>query len=197
MNSSLEILANAITTLSIFLAGRNSIHTWWCGILGCILFAVLFWHTQLYADVVLQLFFILTSIIGWRRWLKGQGGQALPISSVKLSTLAWLLPVGILTTLGYGAILHYWTNAYAPFIDSAVLVFSVIAQLLLMQRRLQTWVFWLLVNTIAVPLYASRGLQITALLYTAYWINAIVGWYFWHRQLHVATPNVITVFKNG
>ena len=31
-----ELLANAVTTASIVLAGRNSIHTWWTGIIGCL-----------------------------------------------------------------------------------------------------------------------------------------------------------------
>jgi len=79
--------------------------------------------------------------------------------------------------------LQVYTNAYAPFIDSGVLMFSVVAQLLLMGRRLETWPFWLLVNTISVPLYASRGLTLTAVLYAGYWLNALLSWFFWHRQM--------------
>lgn len=188
MISNLEIAANAITTLSIFLAGRNSVHTWWTGIVGGVLFAFLFAQTQLYADVVLQLFFLLTSAIGWRQWIKGYAGKALPIQHVKVKTLLWVVPFGFVATMAYGAILHYWTQAYAPFIDSTILVFSVIAQLLLMQRRLECWFFWLLVNTIAVPLYANRSLNLTAILYAAYWINAIVSWLTWRRQMKSDSP---------
>jgi nicotinamide mononucleotide transporter len=65
--------------------------------------------------------------------------------------------IGVLATAGYGLMLQAYTNAYAPFIDSAVLMFSIVAQLLLMGRRLETWPFWLLVNTISVPLYASAA----------------------------------------
>ncbi|MET0322432.1 MAG: nicotinamide mononucleotide transporter family protein, partial [Duganella sp.] len=86
----------------------------------------------------------------------------------------------------YGLLLQAYTNAYAPFMDSAVLMFSVIAQLLLMGRRLQTWQFWLFVNTIAVPLYASRGLYLTSVLYGVYWINALASWFFWRRKLQAA-----------
>ncbi len=53
--------------VSIFLAGRNNIHSWWTGIVGCALFSVLFFESQLYADVALQLFFIVTCVIGWRQ----------------------------------------------------------------------------------------------------------------------------------
>lgn len=177
----LEIAVNAVTTISILLAGRNSVHTWWTGIVGCVLFAVLFFHSQLYADVALQLFFVVTSAVGWWQWLKGDHGRALQVAHADFRKLAWTVPAGIAATAAYGMLLHFFTDAYAPFVDSTVLVFSVIAQLLLMQRRIETWAFWLLVNVIAVPLYASRGLYLTAVLYAVYWVNAIVSWLWWRR----------------
>ena len=51
----------------------------------------------------------------------------------------------------------------------------------MMQRRVENWAFWLLVNTIAVPLYYSRDLKLTALLYAGFWINALVSWRTWRR----------------
>lgn len=179
--NALEIAANAITTVSILLAGRNSIHTWWTGMVGCLLFAVLFYRVALYADVTLQIFFMCTSALGWRHWLKGDMGQPISIAKANFSKLAWTIPVAVVATVAYGSTLHFFTKAYAPFVDSAVLVLSVIAQLLLMQRRIETWVFWLLVNAIAIPLYASRDLYLTSFLYTIYWINALVSWAWWRK----------------
>ena len=54
-----------------------------------------------------------------------------------------------------------------------------------MRRHVQNWPFWLLVNTIAVPLYASRGLYLTSALYAMYWINALVSWKHWLRLRQV------------
>ncbi|MFZ4876025.1 nicotinamide riboside transporter PnuC [Janthinobacterium sp. Mn2066] len=182
MTPPLEIAANVLMTASIILAGRNNIHSWWIGIVGCLLFAVLFYQVNLYADVLLQLFFIVTCVIGWLQWRRGAAGHAMPISRAGWRRLAWIVPAGVAAVVIYGLLLHRFTNAYAPFIDSAVLVFSVIAQFLLMSRRLETWVFWLMVNSVAVPLYYSRGLTLTAVLYAAYWINALVSWYWWRLQ---------------
>ncbi|WP_312434120.1 nicotinamide riboside transporter PnuC [Janthinobacterium sp.] len=182
MTPPLEIAANVLMTVSIVLAGRNNIHSWWIGMVGCVLFAVLFYQVNLYADVLLQLFFIVTCAIGWLQWRRGAGGKPLPITRTGWRSLAWIVPAGVAAVVIYGMLLHTWTNAYAPFIDSAVLVFSIIAQFLLMSRRLETWGFWLLVNTVAVPLYYSRGLHLTAVLYAAYWINALVSWYWWNLQ---------------
>jgi nicotinamide mononucleotide transporter len=187
MTPALEIAANAITTMSIVLAGRNSIHTWWTGILGCLLFVAVFYFSQLYADVVLQVFFIATSVIGWRLWLRGDYGRPLAVGRASPVLMAWTVCVGAAMTLAYGAVLHTYTDAYAPFVDSAVLVFSVVGQVLMMQRRLECWLFWLAVDSIAVPLYASRGLHLTAVLYAFYWMVALVS--FWHwRRLMLAQP---------
>lgn len=172
--------------ISIVLAGRNNVHSWWIGIVGCSMFALLFYDVQLYADVALQLFFILTCIAGWVQWLRGAGGEPLPITSASVKTVGYLALGGVAATVAYGLMLREFTDAYAPFIDSAVLAFSVIAQFLLMGRRIETWPVWLLVNTISVPLYASRGLYLTAVLYAAYWVNALVSWWWWNRQMKAA-----------
>jgi nicotinamide mononucleotide transporter len=66
-------------------------------------------------------------------------------------------------------------------VDSTVLAFSVLAQLLLMRRKYETWWFWLLVNTISIPLYVSRGLVLTAVLFAAFWVNAAVAMVRWRR----------------
>jgi len=181
--SPLEIAANAVMALSIVLAGRNNVHSWWLGIVGCSLFAVLFHDVRLYADVTLQVFFVLTCIAGWVQWLRGAGGKPLPITSASTKTVALMAAAGLAATVAYGLMLREFTDAYAPFIDSAVLAFSVIAQFLLMGRRIETWPAWVLVNTVSVPLYASRGLYLTAVLYAAYWVNALLSWWWWHRQM--------------
>jgi nicotinamide mononucleotide transporter len=101
--------------------------------------------------------------------------------------------LGISVTAGYAFLLHRFTDAYAPLPDSAVLAFSVLGQLLLMGRRVESWWCWILVNTIAVPLYFARGLSLTATLYVAFWLNAIVSLRHWHR---LARDGNATVSEN-
>lgn len=183
MTDPIEWLANALATVSILLAARNSVHTWWTGIIGCVLFAVTFHRASLYADVALQAFFVATSLVGWWQWQRGGAGEALPVARATPRQLGAAVAVAALATAGYGALLERFTTAYAPFVDSAVLALSVVAQVFLMKRRVENWPVWLLVNSIAVPLYASRGLHLTAVLYAAYWVNAWFGWWRW-RRLH-------------
>ncbi len=178
----LEIAANGFVALGILLAARNSIHSWWLGIIGCSLFAILFWRTQLYADVTLQGFFIASSVVGWWQWLKHGDQPALPITHSSWPVVIGAALAALIVTAGYGLLLHRYTDAYAPFWDSAVLAGSVIGQLLLIRRKVANWGFWLAVNSIAVPLYASRGLWLTAVLYAVYWINALIALRRWAQQ---------------
>lgn len=182
----LEIAANVFNAASIFLAARNSVHVWWTSIVGCALFAWVFFHAKLYADVTLQGFFIIASAVGWWRWLHGAAGEELPVRYSPRSLIVWASCAGAVVAVSYGWLLYRFTDAYAPFLDSIVLAFSVVGQLLLVARRVENWWFWLLVNTIAVPLYFSRGLYVTSALYVAFWVNAIVALIKW-RQLAAAS----------
>ena len=184
MNRGWEIAANALNAVSILLAGRNSVHTWWTGILGCLLFAAVFFGAKLYADVTLQAFFVVTSAAGWWTWLHSRPGGQLPVRRTAPAVVAGLLVSATAVAAGYGWVLHRFTDACAPFLDSVVLAFSVLGQFLLMGRRYESWWCWLLVNTIAVPLYLSRGLNVTAALYAAFWLNAVVALVRWRRFLN-------------
>ncbi|TDN52546.1 nicotinamide riboside transporter PnuC [Scandinavium goeteborgense] len=178
-----EIAACLAYAISVWLAARNNAHTWWTGIIGSVLYGWVFWSVQLYADVTLQLFFITTSITGWWHWLKGNQGEVLPIRRTRPGHFLLLLTSAVVVAGGYGLLLHTFTNAWAPWLDSLILTFSVLAQFMLMGRRIENWYIWLAVNTLAVPLYAARGLNLTACLYLVFWFNAWHGLYHWRKEL--------------
>lgn len=182
----LEWSATATTALSVWFAARRHIATWPTGIVGCLLYGALFSATQLYADATLQAFFVVTSAIGWWQWRRAAQAATAAVAPSRspLRPAHWVLLLvgGVAVTLAYGALLWHWTDAFSPFWDSAVLTTSVVAQVLLMQGRRETWLFWIVVNTLSVPLYLCRGLDVTAGLYALFWLNAWHGWRHWGRQ---------------
>ncbi|MEO8936584.1 MAG: nicotinamide riboside transporter PnuC [Burkholderiaceae bacterium] len=212
----LEISANVFNLLSVWFSSRNSVHTWWSGIIGCALYGVLFVEVKLYADVTLQLFFVASCAIGWWNWQRG-GGRApdvgaqqpaiesasslvapaeLPITQVTPWTAIGLTVVAIACAAAYGALLQAWTPAANPFVDSMVLALSILAQLLMVARKIETWPVWFVVDCIAVPLYASKGLWLTATAYAFFLILVLTGWLRWSRLIvrdRVAEPAMTVV----
>jgi nicotinamide mononucleotide transporter len=87
-------------------------------------------------------------------------------------------------------VLRHFTNAFAPFADSLLLTFSILGQFLLVDRRVENWWCWLFVNTISVPLYHLRKLDLTAALYVVYWFNALISLRDWRRVLATAESRV-------
>ena len=199
----LEIAANVFNLLSVWFSARNSVHTWWSGILGCALYAVLFTGVRLYADVTLQVFFIASCVVGWWYWVRGGqkggkrvvtadgGGTAasttvateLPITRVAPLTALAFAVLAALSAAGYGSLLHGFTDAANPFIDSTVLALSILAQLLMVARKIETWPVWIAVDCIAVPLYASKGLWLTAAVYAFFLVLVVIGWLRWSKLI--------------
>ena len=199
MSLALEIVANVFNVLSVWFAARNSVHTWWSGIIGVSLYALMFFEVRLYADVTLQLFFLGSCIVGWWNWKRGtsramvvDGGGAAAIEPVadELPITRLALPTGIAFVVaafacaaGYGALLHHFTDAANPFVDSSVLALSILAQFLMVARKLETWPVWFVVDCISAPLYASRGLWVTAAVYAFFLVLVVMGWMKWSRLL--------------
>jgi nicotinamide mononucleotide transporter len=185
MGQGWEAAANLFNAAAILLAARNSVHTWWTSIVGCALFACVFFAARLYADVTLQLFFIGASAVGWWRWMGGAAGAPPPVRRTPARHMVAVTVAAVLVAAAYGALLRRFTDAYAPFLDSLILTFSVLGQFLLVGRRIENWWCWLVVNSVAAPVYFSRGLYITAALYVGFWINALVALVHWRKLVVV------------
>ena len=183
----LELAANLIALTAFILAGRNSVHTWWIGIVSCVLFAVLLWMAALPAGATLQLFFIGACVYGWWNWEHGgPSGAELPVRRAGLRPFALAVIGAVGATLGYAWLMTRTTDAAAPVPDSAVLTSSILAQLLLLARRIETWWFWILANLIGVPLYVSRGLYLTAGFSVLAVVTAILSLRHWRRLVVTA-----------
>ena len=102
MHQGWEAAANLFNAAAILLAARNSVHTWWASIVGCTLFAYVFFGAKLYADVTLQLFFIGASAVGWWRWVGGNHGAPLPIRRTPREHMAALSLAAVTVAVGYG-----------------------------------------------------------------------------------------------
>ncbi|HRH04730.1 MAG TPA: nicotinamide riboside transporter PnuC [Burkholderiaceae bacterium] len=180
--SATEWSCNFTALFCIILAARNHVLTWPIGIVSCVLFILLFMNAKLYAEAVLQVFFIATSVYGWWHWSAQQKKPAAPIRNIAISEVTFWIVLAMSGGLMYAWVLQQWTDAANPWVDSQILTLSMLAQWWLMQRNIRCWWIWLAVNTISVPLYVSRDLYVSALFYSLYWVMAIVAYRHWRKQ---------------
>jgi nicotinamide mononucleotide transporter len=80
-----------------------------------------------------------------------------------------------------------FTDASVPYGDAFTTVASLIAQWLMARKRLESWLFWISVDVIAIGIYWYKGLQLTSGLYAVFLVLATVGLFAWRRSLVPAT----------
>lgn len=181
-----EVGAIVATVASVLLTVRRSLWQYPVGIVATLLFLGLFWEAKLFASAGLQVLFLGVQVYGWWFWLYGDAGQRPPTRSWPL---ARLLTVAAVATVGgavAGTALGQLTDARLPLADSLILGLSLGAQFLLDRKVIEHWGVWALVNVLSIFVYASQGLNLTAVLYVALLANTGFGWLMWRRELRTS-----------
>lgn len=187
----LEWIATAAGILCVVLVVRRSLWNYPFAILSVALFAVVFRDAKLYSDALLQLFFIVINLYGWWNWSRSQsvaGEVAVERLSLVEQVAALSGMIGL--SLAWGAAMAAHTDAAFPYVDGAVAMLSVGAQILQALRRLESWFVWIVVDLIAIPLFATKGLYAASGLYVVYLGLSVWGLRDWQRALRNGSDGV-------
>lgn len=168
----------------IYFAAQNDHRCWYWGILSCGLWMVVtFVVYDLYADGFLNLFYVIMGFIGLYQWKNGgSDGGELEISKLSPFQIIWISLSGITLSLLAGFFLGQYTAATATYWDSFTTVFSIIATFLLIDKKVENWPLWVIVNSAYIGLYFHREAWLFMILFTVYNILAIYGWYSWNKK---------------
>jgi nicotinamide mononucleotide transporter len=178
-----ETLGFVTGAACVYLVVKESIWNFPLGIANNIFFLVLFVSTRLYADAGLQIVYIVLGVQGWHLWLRGgEHRSALHITRASGRLLAMLGLLVLVCTAGLMVVLRL-AKGSAPVMDSFTTVLSLAAQYLLNSKKIENWFVWILADVIYVWLYLSRGLHLTAILYSVFLILCVAGWVNWRRIL--------------
>lgn len=190
----LELVGTIFNLACVILIARRNIWTWPVGIVGVILFGILFYQINLYADALEQVYYLITGIAGWYMWaqLKNKDKKKVAITTNTLrANLIW---IGVIATISAATTwlltnVHTWLPAFfpapadLPALDATTTIMSFVAQFLMMRRRLENWVLWIIVDVIAIGLYWYKDVPFVALLYVIFLINAIYGFTSWRKAM--------------
>lgn len=173
--SVLETAAVVTYAWSVWLLAKNNPFGWWIGLIGTALYGIVFYQAKLYAEVGLQVFYFITSLQAIYIWLRGgQNHTEKPVGHISRKGLSLTIILAIASVFALRSLLIAIRGA-APFWDALTTVMSLVAHLYLMGRLVESWYLWITVDVIYVPLYASRQLYLTSILYAVFGLMAIGG----------------------
>lgn len=185
----IEWTAAAFGLLSVGLTIRQHLLCWPIGIVNVALYIWVFFQSKLYSDAGLQVVYVVLQFYGWHEWLHGgEAKSELHVSSTPGRFRPVLLCLGIAGTLGLGAFFDTRTDAAMPYWDAGITSFSLVAQWMMAKKFLENWIVWLLVDVVAIGVFAVKGLYPTALLYAVFCGMAISGYLQWRKSIPAANP---------
>jgi nicotinamide mononucleotide transporter len=152
------------------------------------------YEARLYLDVGLQAYYFLISIFAIWYWMRGGERKSEP-AITRTSWQEWV-GLGLVTAVGIGILataisqldLAWMPQTDVPLWDATVTVGSLAATWLLVRKRIENWLVWIVVDSAYVPLCLYKELYFFAGLYTFYIVACVYGWVIWrkHMKLQVA-----------
>lgn len=182
----LELTTVVISLLWLWLEYRASIWLWPVGILLPLLWIPICWQSKLYGMLAINVYYLITSVIGWIAWLRKRGEEAeeLPITNISGKTsLAYLL----LAVVGYFALLRlqpYIPEWQLPWADALTAIASIIGMIWMAKKWRQHWLCWIIANAAGFLALYSAGDYLSAFVYSVNFVVAFFGFRKWTLLMH-------------
>lgn len=179
----LEILGTAFSVVQVILSRQNNVNNYLFGIAGILIGMYVYYHAQLYADIVLNTYYLIMSMYGWFFWKYGKDHRKTPISkAVKTDYIkAFLISISCFFILFYWLSTH--TDSNVPIWDSLISAFAFAGMWLMAKRKLENWLFLNISNAIAIPLMIYKELYVYAGLTVFLFIMAVSGYLKWKKLI--------------
>jgi nicotinamide mononucleotide transporter len=178
--STLEMIAALFGLVCVGLTIYRHIGCWPTGLIQVVLLIAVFYQAKLYSEMLLQIIYVFLQLYGWYAWLHG-GPDRTPLIVSRLPArqmLIWTF-AGVVNAAALGSLMAWHTNASFPYVDAIVTIASLIAQWLLGRKVLESWLVWIFVDVVSIPLFLAKELYWTAGLYAVFLVMATWGWVEW------------------
>ena len=176
--------------VQVLLAKANNILLYPFGIASILITVYVLYDAGLYAELLLNMYYLVMSIYGWLYWVKRRG--AAPVPASYSSRKDWLITL-LITGLGFPALyyaLACFTDSTVPVWDAWVSATAWAGMWLLAKRKIENWILLNISNAFAIPLLAHKGLHLFALLTLFLFIVAIFGYFEWRRIIGARTKTL-------
>lgn len=184
-DSIIGIIAGISGVISVVLCAKGKISFYFIGFVQTITYLILAWQNQFYGEVLENIFYLVTMVWGIFVWKKNSSvddnGSA-HVDALKFTPKQWVLSIvgTVICTIAMGFALDYIGSAQA-YTDAATNVMAIFAQLLMVRRYREQWIWWLVIDIFCIKLWFVAGNWSMVAMYIAWTINCIYGWYNWTK----------------
>lgn len=191
-DSLLGLISSLSGMLCVVLVAKGKISNYYFGIVQTATYAYISYGYSLYGEAMLNgLFYLPVQFIGLYMWSKNRTQRSMrgeDVAVKRLSKKGWmvLILIAVVGSLLYAELLHY-IGGQAVRLDSAAVVLSIIAQILMLKRYAEQWALWIAVNVLSISLWVvtlitQGGNDLNmVVMWSAFLVNSIYGYVNWIR----------------
>ncbi len=188
----LEIIGTIIGLVYLWLEYHASIYLWVASVVMPVVYTFIFFDAGLYADMGIQIYYVLASVYGFICWkwaisrkTKEIATETLKIAHTPRRLIVPLSIVCTILTFAIAYILISFTDSNVPWWDSVTTSLSIVAMWLMARKYIEQWWVWLVVDVVSAGVYIYKDLYFTAGLYALYAVIAYFGYKKW-KELMIA-----------
>ncbi len=190
-----EIISAVLGLSCVFLAGRGSKYNFWVGYVYNVFLFILFWNQHLYSAMLIQPVAFAINAYGHWRWTHPRAEEQNASGDLRIGSISTAMWVNMFTVVVLCGILwakalqwlpERWPGVFgvdpSPYLDSFILMVTLLAQFLSARKCWECWIVWLVVNCANIALYISSGLYVMPVVSALYLANGIWSLISWKRK---------------
>ncbi|MDW8229758.1 MAG: nicotinamide riboside transporter PnuC [Saprospiraceae bacterium] len=183
--SALEFVAVVFGIASVLFSRKENILVYPTGLVNTTLYIYLSVVAGLYAEAGVNVYYTVMSLVGWANWARKKPDGRPQLRIARSSAREW---AGALLFFGacWGVlyfILYQWTDSTVPAADGFAAATAYTGMWLMTRKKLENWLWWMVTNLAAIPLYFVKGFVFTSFQYVVFLVLAISGYLEWRRRL--------------
>ena len=181
----LNIIAGIAGVISVVLCAKGKVEFYFIGFVQTISYLFLAWQNSFYGEVIENLFYLVTMIWGIFVWKKNSvqnDDGTEDVAAKKFNAVQWI--ASIIGTAIATVIVGYWLNSIGnaqAYTDAATNVLAIFAQILMVRRYREQWIWWLIIDVFCIKLWWVAGNWSMVAMYIAWTANCVYGWYNWSK----------------
>ena len=180
----IETLATIIGIIYLVFSVKQNILLWIFGLITSLLYIYVYFNSQFYADMALQIYYVVISIYGWFHWSKGgENESTLKVSTASTTLMVKCVALTLVLWLGIYFLLSL-TNSDVPVGDAFTTAAAIVATWMLAQKLIENWLFWIVIDSVSLILYIHKELWPTVVLFVAYTLVAVIGYFKWRTDMY-------------
>ena len=175
-----EWLAAGLGIAYVILAARESIWCWPAAFFSTMIYTVLFWEGQLPMQALLNFYYLAMAVYGFMLWKKhARHEDNISIHSKPIKFHLIFIASGLALTALIGTYLSSSPENRLPYLDALVTVFSIMTTVLMARKVLENWLYWIVIDSLAIALYWQTGFYVTIIMFMVYLVLAVYGYKNW------------------